>query len=275
MTILITGATGSVGRYVVDLLVTAGAPVRALTRTPDAAGLPPGTEVFEGDLLRPDSLVPALAGVERLYLFPEPATAHEVVDRAKRAGVAHIVVLSSDAVTEGSDPDHHRPVEEAVEASGLAWTHVRPGEFAANKLSLWHRSIRAEGVVRSAYPTAVGAPVHEADVAAVAAAALLEDGHAGAVHRVSGPSALAVRDQVAALARGLDRALRLVEVGHDEARADMLRDGFPESVADYILAHQARWVDRPAPVHDTVRRLTGRPAHDLARWGADHRQDFR
>ncbi|MFD7229151.1 NAD(P)H-binding protein [Streptomyces sp. NPDC059881] len=274
MTILITGATGSVGRHVVDLLVAAGAPVRALTRTPAAAQLPPAVEVFEGDLLRPDSLVPALAGVERLYLFPEPATAREVADRAKRAGVERIVVLSSDAVTEGSDPGHHRPVEEAAESTGLGWTHVRPGEFAVNKLSLWQRSIREEGVVRAAYPTAVGAPVHEADVAAVAAAALLEDGHAGAVHRVSGPSALAVRDQVAALATGLGRAVRLVEVGHDEARKDMLRDGFPEYVADYILAFQAQWVDRPAPVHDTVRRLIGRPAHDLTRWAADHRRDF-
>lgn len=274
MTILITGATGSVGRHVVDLLVAAGAPVRALTRTPDTARLPKSVQVFEGDLLRPDSVAPALAGAERLYLFPEPATAREIAERARRAGVQRIVVLSSDAVTEGSDPGHHRPVEEAAEATGVAWTHVRPGEFAANKLSLWQRSIRQENVVRTAYPTAVGAPVHEADVAAVAAAALLEDGHAGAVHRVSGPVALTVRDQVTALATGLGRALRLVEVGHDEAREEMLRDGFPESVADYILAFQAQWVDRPASVHGTVRRLIGRPAHDLTRWAADHRPDF-
>ncbi|GAB3013318.1 NAD(P)H-binding protein [Streptomyces pseudoechinosporeus] len=274
MTILITGATGSVGRHVVDLLLAAGAPVRALTRTPAAAGLPAAVEVFEGDLLRPDSLAPALAGTERLYLFPEPATAHAVAELAREAGVRRIVVLSSDAVTEGRDPGHHRPVEEAVERTGIAWTHVRPGEFAANKLSLWQRSIREEGTVRAAYPDAVGAPVHEADVAAVAAAALLEDGHAGAIHGVSGPLTLSLRDQVAALAAGLGRDLRFEEVSHAEARTDMIRQGLPDSVADYILAFQAQWVDRPATVHDTVQRLTGRPARDLARWAADHRTDF-
>ncbi|MEU6703779.1 NAD(P)H-binding protein [Streptomyces wuyuanensis] len=275
MTILITGATGSVGRHVVDLLLAAGAPVRALTRDPAAAGLPAAVEVFEGDLLRPDGLAPALDGAERLYLFPEPATADAVAGLARKAGVRRIVVLSSDAVTEGSDPGHHRPVEEAVERTGIDWTHVRPGEFATNRIDLWQRSIREEGVVRTAYPDAVGAPVHEADVAAVAAAALLEDGHAGAVLGVSGPVALSLREQVAALAAGLGRDLRLEVVSHSEARADMIRQGLPDAVADYILAFQARWVDRPAAVHDTVRRLTGRPAHDLARWAADHRADFR
>lgn len=86
MTFLITGATGSVGRHVVDLLVAAGAPVRALTRTPDSAVLPDAVEVVAGDLLRPDSLLPALTGVERLYLFPEPSTAAQVARLAAQAG---------------------------------------------------------------------------------------------------------------------------------------------------------------------------------------------
>ncbi|MFB6482200.1 NAD(P)H-binding protein [Streptomyces virginiae] len=275
MTFLITGATGSVGRHVVDLLVAAGAPVRALTRTPDSAALPDAVEVVAGDLLRPDSLLPALTGVERLYLFPEPSTAAQVARLAAQAGVRRIVVLSSDAVTEGSDPDHHRPVEEAVERTGLDWTHVRPGEFAANKLSVWGSSIADAGVVRAAYPDAVGAPVHEADVAAVAAAALLEDGHAGAVHSVSGPEALTVGEQVRSLAAGLGRELRFEEVTPAAARADMIEQGFPEPIADYILAFQASWVDRPAAVHDTVERLTGTPARTLTQWAADHRADFR
>ncbi|GGQ46952.1 NAD(P)H-binding protein [Streptomyces althioticus] len=274
MTYLITGATGSVGRHVVDLLVAAGLPVRALTRTPETAALPGAVEVFAGDLLRPESLAAALTGVERLYLFPEPSTAPHVAALAAEAGVRRIVVLSSDAVTDGSDPDHHRPVEEAVERTGVAWTHVRAGEFAANKLNMWGRSISKEGVVRAAYPESAGAPVHEADVAAVAVAALVEDGHEGARYGVSGPAALTVREQVRALAAGLRRDLRFEEVTPAQARADMIGQGLPAPIADYILAFQAAWVERPAPVYDTVERLTGAPGRDLAQWAADHRADF-
>src|SRR3990170_32540 len=99
MTILVTGATGHVGRQVVAQLVAAGAPVRALTRNPATAAFPAGVEVVRGDLLDPESLEPALTGVDRLYLFPEPRTATEVVAAAERAGVRRIVTLSSGAVT--------------------------------------------------------------------------------------------------------------------------------------------------------------------------------
>lgn len=103
MTILVTGATGHVGRHVVAQLVAAGAPVRALTRNPAAATFPAGVEVVQGDLLEPASVAAALTGVDRLYLFPEPRTATEVVSAAKRAGVRQIVTLSSGAVTGGFD----------------------------------------------------------------------------------------------------------------------------------------------------------------------------
>ncbi|MFD9718070.1 NAD(P)H-binding protein [Streptomyces sp. NPDC059076] len=277
MAILVTGATGHVGRHVVRRLVAAGQPVRALTRDVGAAKFPAGVTAFEGDLLQPATLRAALTGVERMYLFPVAETAREVALLAASLGVRRIVVLSSDAVTDGSDPSGHRDVEEAVEAveaAGVEWTHLRPGEFAVNKLSLWEHSIRTGAVVRSAYPGAMGAPVHEDDVAAVAVAALLEEGHRGAILRISGPRALSQRDQVLAIARGLGRAIAFEEVSPAEARADMLAQGFPADIADYILAHQATWADQPAAVHPTVEQVTGRPAHDLARWAADHLTDF-
>lgn len=205
MAILVTGATGHVGRHVVRRLVAAGQPVRALTRDVGPAKFPAEVTVFEGDLLQPATLRAALTGVERMYLFPVAETAREVALLAASLGVRRIVVLSSDAVTDGSDPSGHRDVEEAVEAveeGGVEWTHLRPGEFAVNKLSLWEHSIRTGAVVRSAYPGAMGAPVHEDDVAAVAVAALLEESHRGAILRISGPSALSQRDQVLAIARG-------------------------------------------------------------------------
>lgn len=116
MTILVTGATGNVGRNVVRRLVARGHDVRALTRGARAGAFPDGVRVHEGDLTRPETLKDALEGVDALFLFPVAATAEEVVGMARTAGVRRIVVLSSGAVTTGFDTDFHLPVEQAVEA---------------------------------------------------------------------------------------------------------------------------------------------------------------
>src|ERR1700754_1029106 len=110
MTILVTGATGNVGRIVVERLVGAGERVRVISRRPEAAAFPAGVEAGYGDLADPATMGGPLSGVQRLYLFPHPATAQDVVDQAKRAGVRRIVVLSSGAVTAGLDKDFHLPV---------------------------------------------------------------------------------------------------------------------------------------------------------------------
>lgn len=140
MTILVTGATGNVGRHVVDGLIRAGESVRAMTRAPETAGFPDGVEVVRGDLARRESLKAALEGVDRVHLFPVPDTAEAFVQLAGAAGVQRIVVMSSVSAeyAEGDlSGDHHRAVERVVEASGIAWTHVRPGEFMTNLLDMW------------------------------------------------------------------------------------------------------------------------------------------
>ena len=149
MTILVTGATGQVGRHVVAQLAAADVPVRAMTRHPDdfasatGASVPAGVSVVRGDLLEPATL--PVDGVTAMFLFPEPRSATAVVSRAVEAGVRRIVTLSSGAVTGGYDTDFQFPVEQAVEASGCEWTHLRPGEFASNTLRLWGPSIRPSG----------------------------------------------------------------------------------------------------------------------------------
>jgi uncharacterized protein YbjT (DUF2867 family) len=276
MKILITGATGNVGRYLVEQLLAQRVNVRALTRRrPADAGLPAGVEIVRGDLEAPDTLGTAFEGVDRMFLFPVAETAEAVVERARAAGVARAVVLSSDAVTDGTDTLYHLPVEQAVEKSGLEWTHVRPGEFALNKLTTWGRSIREEGVARSAYPTALGVPVHEADIAAVAAAALTSDDHVGARYSVTGPQQLTPEEQVAVIATGIGRSLRFVEVAPAEARADLVSLDLPEHIADYLLAFQARWAEQPAQVSPDVERVLGRPARTLTEWAADNAASFR
>ncbi|MEU1238200.1 NAD(P)H-binding protein [Micromonospora aurantiaca] len=275
MRILITGATGNVGRHLIAHLLALRVEVRALTRQePAVAGLPPGVEIVRGDLAAPDTLGPAFDGVDRMFLFPVAETAGAVAERARAAGIRRAVVLSSDAVTDGTDTVYHLPVERAMEKSGLEWTHVRPGEFALNKLDTWGRSIREKGVVRAAYPAARGVPVHEADIAAVAAAALTSNDHVGAAYRVTGPQQLTPGEQVAAIATGIGRPLTFIEVSPAEARADLIGLGFPEQIADYLLAFEERWVEHPPQVSPDAERVIGRPTRTLAEWAADHVADF-
>ena len=235
MRVLVTGATGHVGRIVVELLVAAGVQVRAMTRRPDAT-FPASVDTVVGDLLSPASLGPVLAGVDRMYLFPVAATAREVVAAAARAGVARVVVLSSAAVTGGVDTTFHLPVERAAEELSPEWTHVRPGEFMLNKLFLWGPSIRTEGVVYEPFPEAAWWPVHERDVADVAVTALLRDGHHGKAYDLSGPELLTRRQQVDAIAAATGRDVRLEVVTPEQAREHYRRQGgFAAANADFLL----------------------------------------
>lgn len=277
MPILVTGATGNVGRHVVEQLVQAGAQVRAVTRNPARVSFPDGVEAFAGDLAKPASLAGAFAGVTRMFLFPLAYRAPVVrsmadvmenpalAEVAARAGVRRQVMLgSSDSLFD---------VERAVEAWSPEWTVLRPGEFAVNKLDQWAPSIRASGVVRAAYGDSWGTPIHEADIAAVAVAALLEDGHRGRRYELTGPQALTLREQVRAIGEGIGREIRFEELTHAQARAELLALGTPVEVVDLmILAQPAR---SAPPVLPTVREVTGRPGRTLVQWAAEHADDFR
>ncbi|CCH34932.1 NAD(P)H-binding protein [Actinosynnema sp. NPDC047251] len=274
MTILVTGATGNVGRRVVDRLVTEGAAFRALTRNPDKAGLPAGVETVKGDLTRPAEL--PLAGVTAVFLLA-------VLESDDAAGLAReflasapdlrrVVFLSSDAVTARRPGSYelHLSVEQVIEAAGVEWTHLRPGEFMANKL-MWAGSIREQDVVRWAYPDAPGAPVHEADIAEVAVRALLDDGHAGRAYSLTGPDLLTHRQQAAAIGEGLGRPIAFEPLTYGQARASLIRDvGLPWDVAEYVLGYAAQHNEEPPPVSPDFERVVGRRGRTLAEWARDH-----
>jgi uncharacterized protein YbjT (DUF2867 family) len=233
MKILVTGATGFVGRNVVKQLLQTGVSVRALTRNPATAGLSPEAEVVQGNLTQPATLAPALEGIDRMYLFPVEETAREMVALAKQAGVRRIVDLSAASVTVGL---HTNPLEHVVEASGLEWTHVRPGGFMANMLQIWAPSIRAERVVRYPFGDEPMNLIHEADIAAVVVAALLEDGHNGAVYTLTGSASVTVREQVQAISDALGEEVHYEEVSRERARELMkAQGGFAAEAADLKL----------------------------------------
>ncbi|MBB5957517.1 uncharacterized protein YbjT (DUF2867 family) [Saccharothrix tamanrassetensis] len=282
MTILVTGATGVVGRNVVDQLLRAGQGVRAVTRRPEEAGLPAEVEVVAGDLGEPRA--EWFAGVERMYLFP--AGDGQAAAEAVRCGVRRIVDLSAAAVTLGL---HTNPVEQAVEESGAEWTHVRPGGFMTNLLPVWAPSIRARRVVRYPFPDEASVPVHEADIAAVAVAAMLEDGHAGRAYTLTGPESITAREQVAAISDALGEEVRFEVVSREVAREEMLAlGGFAAENADLLLgfvnydggeASGEGFSDddysallKPWP---DVELATGRAARSYGQWARDHVADFR
>ncbi len=275
MKVLVTGATGSVGRYVVELLLTGGAEVRALTRRPESANLPAAAEVVGGDLGKPETLAGVFDGVDRLYLIVADETTQQVVDAAKQAGVRRVVTLSSASAGFENNPggEHHRAFELVVENSGLEWTHVRPGMFAGNLLD-WAEPIKHAGVVRLPYDNAKQSPVHELDVAAVAAAALLDDSHVGKIYTLSGPEALTKTEQVAAIAKAIGKEVRFEEITPEQWREEA--GGYlPSYVMDWLLGYWEGAVANPEPVLPDVEQVLGRQPRPLSEWAADHADDFR
>src|SRR5579864_5064918 len=220
--ILIVGATGRVGRQVLSQLPAKGVQVRAIARNPQTAGLPPQVEVVRGDLTLPETLNQCLDGIDAVFLvWTAPrATVASVLERIFRH-TRRVVFLSSPYKTahpffQGGQPNPvatlHAEIERLIETSGLQWTFLRPGMFAANALGWWAPQIRAGDVVRWPYLAALTAPCDERDIAAVAVRALCEDGHAGAEYVLTGPESLSQFEQVATIGRMLGRALRIEEM---------------------------------------------------------------
>jgi uncharacterized protein YbjT (DUF2867 family) len=274
---LVIGATGKVGRHVVSGLLDEGVAVRALARHRESAALPAAVEVVEGDLGRPTTIEAAARGARSAFLlWPgfDPAGAGEVV-AALADNVDHIVQLSSarlqgeeTGVTEGVWAE----VERLVEASGVAWTFVRAGGFAANTLS-WADTIRAGGLLRVAFPGAARSVVHERDIADVAVRALVDPGHVGSAYSVTGPEVLSQLEQVAIIGQVVGRAVPVEEKSADEARREFASFMGPDG-ADRAVAHWASLVDSPERVAHDVERVTGHPARTYATWVRDHLDAF-
>lgn len=270
--ILITGATGVVGRETVRLLVEQGAKVAAVTRDPHA-GLPAAAQ-----LVHPDE-VATLDGVEAILLSPRAvgATAAALLDRARETGTGRVVVLSAVTVQYPAGLPRFRQqfeaVEELAKRSGLDWTILRCTDFAANTLA-WARQIGATGTVRGAYAEARTSTIDERDIAAVAALALAQPHHAGQIYPLTGEQSLTQADKVAALSEALGRPISFTEATPEEIRRGMLAAGLPDEVPDRLLGSLADYAREPGPTTDAVRRLLGRPARTYATWATDHRAAF-
>ncbi|MET8155819.1 NAD(P)H-binding protein [Sphaerisporangium sp. NPDC005289] len=289
MTILVTGATGTVGRHLVRHLLESGHKVRALTRDPARAALPQGVEVVAGDLTDAAGLAPVLDGVTAAHLINFAGdyrplwNGPEIAAAAARAGVTRVTMLGG--WQEGT-------LEPAVQASALEWTKLKPVEFMGNTLADWAGRLRARGVVREPYGERRSAPVHESDIAAVAAAALTEEGHAGHTYLITGPEVLTPRDKIRILAEATGQDLRLEELTPEQTRAEWIERGRPPEMllfkvfgddpaigdgekVEFLLKVYGAAHKAGSTVSGVVEAVTGRPGRTFAQWAAEHADAFR
>jgi len=279
VSILIIGATGTIGREVVSQLAGSDVRVRAMTRNPQAAKLPRGVDVVQGDLTDPDSIERAVDSVECVFLVwtAPPDAAPETIARiAKHA--RRLVYLTAPHKTPHpffQQPNAvqrmHAANESAIEASGLRWTFVRPGMFAANTIMWWGQQIRSGDVVRWPYANAPTAPIDERDVAAVVVRALLDEQHDGGDYVITGPESLTHREQVQIIGDVLGRSLRYEEMSPGDFRAMF---GAAAGAANMLLNAWSAAIGQPAYMTRTVETITARPARTFREWATDHRSAF-
>jgi uncharacterized protein YbjT (DUF2867 family) len=281
--ILIVGGTGNIGREVVSQLAATGKRLRAMVRNPQRAALPPQAEVVLGDLTAPDTLDGCLEGIEAVFLvWTAPAAAIEpAVERIARHA-RRVVLLSAPLKTDHPlfqqpNPSRVRAelLERAIGRSGLELTCLRPGMFALNARGWWSGQTRAGDVVRWPYLDVPTAPIHEADVAAVAVRALTEDGHGGAEYMLTGAEALTHREQISTIGRAIGRPLRPEEMTPDEARRELLAIFGTAVVVNYLMDAWSAAAGRPAHVSSTFGELMGRPPRTFFEWATENAGAFR
>jgi uncharacterized protein YbjT (DUF2867 family) len=277
--IVVTGATGNVGRPLVRALVAAGETVTAVSRGISARDMPAGVRHHQADLAEPESLVPALDGADALFLLTSGhfvaagGSVNDVLDVARAGGIGRIVLLSSQGVATGSHPS---TLEDPVTESDLEWTLLRPGGFDSNTLQ-WAEMVRTQRMVGApfgdvALPTIDPADI--AEVAEVAAVTLRDTGHVGKAYELTGPAPISPRQQAMAIADALGEPVRFVEQSRAEARAQMMQF-MPEPIAEATLDILGTPKAAEQRVSPDVEQVLGRPPRTFAQWAAHNVSAFK
>ncbi|MGQ4514424.1 NAD(P)H-binding protein [Streptomyces sp. DW26H14] len=278
--IVVTGATGNVGRPLTRALTEAGEEVTAVSRHP--AAVPDGARHLVADLAGPAGLGPALDGAKALFLLlsgdlhASGADPAGIIAEAAARGVRRVVLLSTQGVVTrpfGTTRIGMRALEDTLRESGLEWAVLRPGGFASNAL-WWAESVRTRQVVAAPFGD-TGVPVVDpADIAGVAAACLLEERHTGAAYELTGPEVITPREQTEAIAATLGSPVRFHELTREEARAAMTRN-MPAELADDTLDILGSPSPAEQRVSPDVERVLGRAPRPFADWAARNADAFR
>jgi len=258
--ILVTGATGNAGGAVAEALRAAGEDVRAVSRSGGVDLNDPATVPFEGV-------------TAAFFMSGYPA---ELFTAAREQGVERAVLLSGSSAENGDRANavsrYMLDSEDALKASGLEWTILRPHAFFSNALR-WLPQLREGDVIRESFPEAVSSAIDPADIAAAAAAALTGSRHAGRTYRLTGPEPLTIADRVRILGEALDRPLTLDPFTNEEAEAEMSKT-MPREYVDAFMAFYVKGTLDESQVLPTVEEITGRRPRTFARWAAEHARAF-
>lgn len=273
--IVVTGATGNVGRPLVQALAASGEQVTAVSRRASDAGMPAGVQHRQADLTAPESLRPILDGADALFLHDGGASAHllisqDIVDVAKASGIGRIIMLSSIGVATRPHSASHggmmRSIEDAVRQSDMDWTILRPGGFNSNAYA-WIETVRAQRTVAAPFGD-VGLPtIDPVDIAEVAAVALRDSGHAGQIYELTGPALTTPRQRAEAIGVALGEPIQFIEQTRDEARTQMVQF-MPEDVVETTLDAIGEPVPAERRISPDVEQVLGRAAHTFADWAA-------
>lgn len=281
--ILITGATGTVGRPLVAALAARGEPVRALTRDPSRARFPDGVEVVAGDPSRPESIAAHLEGVRAVFLNSTAIrdSCAAFADVAKRRGVSRLVALAAYNVEQdlALQPsryigDRNRECEAAVEDSGLAWVSLRPQVYASMAVPLWAGQLRLGNTVSWPYPGFSEAVIDPRDVADIAAHALVGDDLLGQKPVLTGSEAITQAGMVAVIAEVTGRSLRYEEESQLAFVDRVAAMGLPPELAASFLARYTAFDGHTPELTEEVPRILGRPARTYRDWITDHATAF-
>jgi uncharacterized protein YbjT (DUF2867 family) len=280
--VLVTGATGTTGRAVLDALIARGAPVRAMVRKEaDRSRLPAGIEVVAADFDDAASMAAALQGARRAYLVTPSSERAEAqqrrfADLAVQAGVRHLVVLSQLAADEHSPVRflrYHAAVERHVRDLGIAYTFLRPNLFFQGLLA-FAGPISAQARFYAPIGDALVSAIDARDIAAVAAIALTEPGHEGATYALTGPAPITHTQIAAGLTSALGRDITFTDVP-PEAFADGLHGILPPWQVQGLLedyAHYRR--GEAAEISPAVAEVTGSSPRDVSQFAYDYAPAF-
>src|SRR5580704_12628496 len=281
--ILITGASGTVGRAVLAEVARGGGKHRAMYRSKeDAAKAPAGTEAVIADFSDQASLAPALRGVESVYLVCSPIPAlvqleGNAIEASEAAGVRRIVLNSALGAGDyrKSFPSWHRRVEDKLKAAKIAHCILRPNSFLQNLLTYYAPSIRAQGAFYGAMGNARTSYLDVRDIAAVAAKALRSSEHDGKTYELNGPEALTCTEVAEKISRHAEIAARYVNIPAAEQRKAMMDEGMPEWQLTALLELQEYYTGgRGGSLDGVLQGLLGRPPITIDRFLKEFASEF-
>lgn len=278
--ILVTGAGGTIGSEVVKALSKSGEPFRVAFKSKDKVerAKQSGLQAVQIDFESPQSLPPALVGIDRLFLLGTGAlgqTESEIgaIDAAKAAGVQGIVKLSVwGAETEAfSFAKIHRPVERHLQASGLTWTILRPNGFMQNVVNYYAATIKSQNAFYVPSRGARISHVDARDVGAVAATTLTRSDFGGKVLTLSGPEALTYTEMASKLSAALGREITYADVPDDAFKQGAMAAGIPEYYVDALIDLIHFYADNQASaITSDVEQVTGAAPRTFSAFARDH-----